>query len=108
MFAIQKFAGISVPNNDSGMAIKITRKGIKEATSGFRRIEELKAIKKLPQMLKNAKYKGVEANQKVNPGVKQYHIFEASATVDSIKYNYILKIRELQDGNYFYDSYTKK
>lgn len=107
-FAIKKFAGTSVSNSDSGMEIKITSKGIKEATSGFRRAEELQAVKKLPQMLKRAKYKGSEANLKMNPGVKQYHIFESALTVNSVKYNYTLKIRELQDGNYFYDSYTKK
>lgn len=107
-YAFEKFSGLIVKNNNSGFDIKISRKGIKEATSKHRLIHEIKAIKRLPGMIGRAKYIGSEPDRKNNPGVKQYHIFETTASVDRIKYTFTIKVRELQDGKYFYDSYTKK
>lgn len=107
-YAFKKFAGLIVKNKSNGFDIKIPKKGIKEATSKQRQIHEIKAVKRLPSMIERAKYIGSEPDKKNNPGVKQYHIFETTASVDKKKYSFVIKIRELQDGKYFYDSYTKK
>ena len=104
----RKFAGSTVRNNDSGFDIKITNRGIKEASSGYRREEELIAIKRLPSMIARARYVGSQPEMKNNPGVKRYHIFETNAQINRRHYVFTIKVRELQDGKYFYDSYTKK
>lgn len=106
--AARKFAGSTVRNNDSGFDIKITNRGIKEATSGYRREEELKAIERLPSMIARARYVGSQPEMKNNPGVKRYHIFETNSQINRKRYTFTIKVRELQDGKYFYDSYTKK
>ena len=64
-YAITKtFNQRKIFNASFGHRIKITNKGIDKATSGTRRLEELEALRRLPQMLKRAVYKGPEQDKK--------------------------------------------
>ena len=95
-------------NPSFGHQIKITNKGVNKATSGTRHLEELEALRYLPRMLKRAIYKGPEKDKKKHSGIVQFHLFEAQRKIFGKKYTFVLKIREYPNGNFFYDSYTKK
>ena len=106
----KRFSGENsfVKNQSSGFDIGITRKSIREATSGRRQVEELEALRKLPGMLRRATYIGAEPERKGKFGVKQIHIFEAIRKIFNKSYVFTIKVVERGNGKFFYDSYTKK
>ena len=99
-----------VINRSSGAKIRMTRKGIKESTNGPRQLEELEALRHLPGMLRRAKYEGSQPNLKPNdkPDVVQYHKYSSTRKIFGKIYHFVIKVEEQKNGNFFYDSYTKK
>lgn len=58
--------------------------------------------------LRRAEYVGPEPELKGKQGVLRFHVFKAKRKIFGKEYDFIIKVHEMKDGKYFYDSYTKK
>lgn len=105
---IHSLIGSEVTNVHNGQKIEFDKQSGKKPTSGPRKNEEIQAMAGIKEMLQNAEPVGTEADSQGRPDIKAWHKYEATAEISGKPHTFILKIREMKDGHFFYDSYTKK
>jgi hypothetical protein len=64
---------------------------------------KLKAIYQLENLLILSELKNSERDKLNRPEIKQIHTFYSKAIIDDIEFEFWLKVRETNNGTYFYD-----
>lgn len=98
-------AGKTFTNRDTGKKIVVSGPAIEKAASHLPDAKPLAAVEALPRLLEIAKYVRSEPPRVPDQNVRNFHIFTAPLSIDGTPHTTTLKVREVPDGNYFYDQH---
>jgi hypothetical protein len=102
-WASTNIEGRTVRNNASGMEIRLTRQGIKHGTMPTATPEKLAAVRVLPELIEQGRYVGRRADNRGRPEIQAWHQVDAPIRIDGTPYNAEIFIREVAEGNLYYD-----
>lgn len=105
---IHSLIGSEVTNINNNQKIEFDKQSGKKPSSGPRKDEEIQGLAGIKEMLEKAKPIGAEPDAEGRADIKAWHKYEATAEIAGNPYTFILKVREMKNGHFFYDSYTKK
>lgn len=105
---IHSLIGSEVTNINNNQKIEFDKQSGKKPSSGPRKDEEIQGLAGIKEMLEKAKPIGAEPDSEGRADIKAWHKYEATAEIAGNPYTFILKVREMKNGHFFYDSYTKK
>ena len=90
-------------NRTTGITVNVSSKGLKKTVSHMPDAKPLKALAKLPELLKGASYDHSVVPQNLAANVRQFHVFRSAANLEGILHDVKIVVREDNNGHWFYD-----
>jgi hypothetical protein len=92
-------------NQHTGKVIKVSGKSLKKAVSHLPDKAPVKALAKLPEIIASARYDSSQLPAGDEQNVRMYHYFEADVRLAGVASLSRIKVREDNNGNWFYDQH---
>lgn len=102
-FARHALIGNTFVNESTGMAIRVSRNSIRKTLSHGNKIDHVVSVGALPDLLRHARLVMVEPDRRGRPEIQAVRKFEADIRIDDREYKARLTVRQLPDGQWFYD-----